>query len=224
MTLEDKLQFLRKQAGYSQEQLADALGVSRQTVGKWENGQAVPELYGLMELSRLYHITIDRIVKDDDDCNLQLRHTADMDIDEAVHFLLRAKKATYAGHGQEIAPCRIASHDLEYREGPYYYLDTYLGGERFIGEEAIWHNDVPLWSMNYSGRVTGENFSGDFLKEALSLVPYETPYRGPAIYQNGEYSYHCRVEGAFVWYQGYEEIFYREDKIYECFFHGGIIK
>ena len=61
MELKDKLQLLRKQNGYSQEQLADKLGIARQTLSKWENGQAVPELGNLISLSNLYGITIDRI-------------------------------------------------------------------------------------------------------------------------------------------------------------------
>lgn len=67
MELKDKLQLLRKQNGYSQEQLADKLGIARQTLSKWENGQAVPELGNLISLSNLYGITIDRIVKEDDE-------------------------------------------------------------------------------------------------------------------------------------------------------------
>lgn len=42
------------------------LGIARQTLSKWENGQAVPELSNLISLSNLYGITIDRIVKEDD--------------------------------------------------------------------------------------------------------------------------------------------------------------
>ena len=70
MNLEEKLQMLRKKNGYSQEQLADKIGIARQTVSKWENGQAIPELNGLILLSELYGVTIDRIVKDDDECNI----------------------------------------------------------------------------------------------------------------------------------------------------------
>ena len=55
-------------------------------------------------------------------------------------------------------------------------------------------------------------------------MPEDKPYRGPAFYQNGEYSYHCKTDGEFVWFQGYEEIFYEKEKIYECYFHGGIVK
>ncbi len=51
MNLEEKLQMLRKKNGYSQEQLADKIGIARQTVSKWENGQAIPELNGLILLS-----------------------------------------------------------------------------------------------------------------------------------------------------------------------------
>ena len=224
MMLQEKLQMLRRKNGYSQEQLADKLCVSRQTIGKWEGGQAIPELYNMIQISELYGVSIDRIVKDDEECNICLQSPADIDIEEAIHFLIRAKQSSYAGHGAETKSSRLASHDLKYEEGNYLYYDTYLGSQNFSGEEAIWLNENPIWSMNYSGRVLGENFSGDFLKEALHHVPYEIPYRGPAIYQKGDYSYHCKVDGEFVWYYGYEEIFYLDKKIYECNFHGGVVK
>ena len=92
-----------------------------------------------------------------------------------VDFLIRAKRATYAGKGAETASSRIKSHDLVYRENDLMYYDTYLGGEKFAGEEALWIADVPYWSMNYVGRVTGSPFSGDFLKEALLHVPEDAP-------------------------------------------------
>ncbi len=104
------------------------------------------------------------------------------------------------------------------------YLDTYLGGEKFSGEEAVWKLGVPVWSMNYCGRILAEGFSGDFLKEALYKVPREYPYRGPLVFHKGDYTYHCIIEGSVEWYQGYEEIFLLNTKVYECFFHGGIVK
>ncbi len=141
-----------------------------------------------------------------------------------IEFLIKAKKATYAGKGAETAPSRVGSHDLVYREDEFMYYDTYLGGEKFAGEEGLWISDIPYWSMNYVGRVTGENFSGDFLKEALLHVPQEIPYRGPLNYSNGDYSYKCEVTGAFDWFQGREAISFRGSEIYECVFHGGLIK
>ena len=141
-----------------------------------------------------------------------------------IRFLIRAKRATYAGKGAETTPSRMKSHDLVFREGDLMYYDSYLGGEKFAGEEALWISGVPCWSMNYAGRVTGESFSGDFLKEALLLVPEEEPYRGPREYADGDYAYHCDTAGNFDWFQGKETIEYRGKQIYECYFHGGLIR
>ena len=143
---------------------------------------------------------------------------------QIIVFLIRAKKATYAGKGAETVSSRKNSHDLMYRDGDYLYYDTYLGGERFAGEEALWISEVPYWSMNYAGRVTGENFSGNFLKEALLRVPEEEPYRGPREYTSGDYTYRCETDGSFDWFQGKETIDYQGKQIYECFFHGGLIR
>lgn len=149
---------------------------------------------------------------------------SNMGRDGFVEFLMRAKRATYAGKGAESAPSRPASHDLVYEEGGLKYLDTYLGGRRFSGEEAVWQNGVPVWAMNYCGRVTGEPFSGDFLKEALLHVSGETPYRGPARFEDGKYTYLCKPEGTLEWFQGREEIRFGGETVYELYFHGGIVE
>jgi hypothetical protein len=66
--------------------------------------------------------------------------------------------------------------------------------------------------------------SGNFLKEALRAADEKMPYRGPELYQSGEYTYRCKVTGDFTWFQGYEEIYQNEQKVYECVFHGGLLK
>lgn len=142
-------------------------------------------------------------------------------MNQLINFLCQAKKQTYAGKGKEISPSRTKSHDLRYIEGDKMYYDTYLGEKEFAGEEAVWIKDTPVWSMNYMGRVLDDAFSGDFLKEALSAVPYDMPYRGPKEYSNGDYKYQCNVTGEFNWFQGHEEIFFKEKLVYECNFHGG---
>lgn len=143
---------------------------------------------------------------------------------ELVDFLIRAKQATYAGKGAETVSSRVGSHDLIYREGQYMYYDTYLGGDKFAGEEALWISEIPFWSMNYVGRVIGENFSGDFLKEALLRVPEDKPFRGPSEYTDGDYTYKCDIDGGYEWFQGKEIISLKGNLIYECYFHGGLIK
>lgn len=61
----DKLYELRKASGLSQEELSYQLGVSRQTVSKWENGAVSPELDKIVVLSRLFHVTTDYLLIDD---------------------------------------------------------------------------------------------------------------------------------------------------------------
>ncbi|MDP4088655.1 MAG: DUF5680 domain-containing protein [Bacillota bacterium] len=226
MKFQEKLQTLRKERGLSQENLAEEIGVSRQAVAKWELGQSYPDIDNLIALSNLFRISIDKLVKaDEEGCCLSGEKSVEYGINgEIIDFLCRAKRYTYAGKGAEVPATRPGSHDLQYAEGNLFYYDTYLGGEKFAGEEAVWRENVPFWSMNYIGRIVGEGFSGDFLKEALLLVPKENPYRGPMVYQNGEYKYHCIVNGEFDWFNGYEEIFCNDRKVYECIFHGGCIK
>ena len=141
-----------------------------------------------------------------------------------IEFLIKAKRKTYAGKGSETVSSREKSHDLVYRENNFMYYDTYLGGEKFAGEEALWIADNPYWSMNYIGRVTGENFNVDFLKEALLNVPFEKPFRGPEKYEDGSYEYKCSINGNFDWFQGKEIISFCGKEVYECYFHGGLIK
>jgi len=144
--------------------------------------------------------------------------------DKIVGFLIKAKKETYAGKGPEGLSSRPNSHDLEYKENNLLYIDSYLGGEKFAGEEALWKKDIPFWAMNYYGRVLGDGFSANFLKEALLNVPKDMPYRGPKEFKDNNYIYRCTVEGDFQWFIGYEEIYNGDNKVYECRFHGGTVK
>lgn len=143
---------------------------------------------------------------------------------EVLEFLIRAKKKTYAGKGTETVASRPNSHDFMYEENGLKYIDTYLGGKLFSGEEAMWQNGVPFWAMNYIGRIIGDNFDGDFLKLALLNVPKEKPYRGPEYLIDGYYIYCCKVNGNPEWFQGREKILYRGETIYECYFSGGTVE
>lgn len=67
MNLSEKLSFLRKKKGLSQENLADEMNVSRQAVSKWESGNVMPSLDNLIYLSKLYGVTIDSLIDDSQD-------------------------------------------------------------------------------------------------------------------------------------------------------------
>ncbi len=62
MKLHENIQQLRRQAGLSQEALAEKLGVSRQAVSKWESGAALPELEKLTEMARLFSVRLDALL------------------------------------------------------------------------------------------------------------------------------------------------------------------
>ncbi len=226
MKFSQKLARLRKSKGWSQEKLAAYVGVSRQAVAKWESGQGYPDVENLVLISDLLKISLDKLIKPSqyDDALWERENLVVADDHEMIQFLIEAKLATYAGSAQESASSRMASHDYSYDKGDLQYRDSYLGSHGFAGQEAVWQADQPVWAMNYRGRALSDGFSGSFLKACLQAVTIEHPYRGPMIYQEGDYSYHCIVRGDFGWFTGYEEIYYKSEKVYECYFGGGYIE
>ena len=65
MILADKIVSLRKKAGWSQEELAAQLNVTRQSVSKWEGAQSVPDMDKVIQMSRLFGVTTDYLLKDE---------------------------------------------------------------------------------------------------------------------------------------------------------------
>ncbi|MBH1939433.1 helix-turn-helix transcriptional regulator [Mobilitalea sibirica] len=76
MKFSDKLIQIRREKGYSQEQLADLLNVSRQSVSKWEAGQSTPELNKLISIADIFNVTIDNLVREELEVRPQ-NHTLD---------------------------------------------------------------------------------------------------------------------------------------------------
>ena len=64
MEFNNKLYDLRKKKGFSQEELANRLNVSRQTVSKWEVGDSTPDMEKLIAMSDLFGISLDKLVMD----------------------------------------------------------------------------------------------------------------------------------------------------------------
>ena len=62
MDIAERLQDLRKKAGYSQEQVAEMLGISRQAVSKWESGQGKPDIENIVKLTEVYSVSADYIL------------------------------------------------------------------------------------------------------------------------------------------------------------------
>ena len=101
MIFSEKLQILRKNKGYTQEALADKLGVSRQAVAKWESGQIYPDISNLIQISDLMNVSVDYLVKDQD-CAVGIKPQSDTDLDELIAFRLEANVNTYWPYTSEI--------------------------------------------------------------------------------------------------------------------------
>ena len=65
MKLQDKIVMLRKKKGWSQEEFAEKMYVSRQTTSRWENGTALPDAQNVLQLSKLFDVTTDYLLNDD---------------------------------------------------------------------------------------------------------------------------------------------------------------
>ena len=59
----NNLKLFRKQNGFTQEQVAEKLGVSRQAVAKWERGESVPDIENVIALADMYEVTVDSLVR-----------------------------------------------------------------------------------------------------------------------------------------------------------------
>ncbi len=64
MTTSEKLQLIRRREGLTQEQFAEKVGVTRQALSKWENGESLPDAVNLLSISRLFGVSIDRLLDD----------------------------------------------------------------------------------------------------------------------------------------------------------------
>lgn len=223
MEFKEKLQLLRTNMKLSQEELANKLAISRQSITKWENGQSFPDIQNLIQLSEIFKVSIDRLVKENDTCMVNLFSDENYPKHDIRSFLVRAKNNTYTVGENKILPTKPNSHDFRYVEDDYLYMDTYFGDQKFIGEECVWIKDNAVWAMNYYGQSLNENFNITFLKEALSHVSISMPFRGPEFYQKGDYMYQCQVQGDFEFFSGEEKIYCKQEKSYTCTFHGGII-
>lgn len=65
MILADKIIYLRKKAGWSQEELAEKMDVSRQSISKWEGTTSIPDLSKIIKLSQIFGVSTDYLLKDD---------------------------------------------------------------------------------------------------------------------------------------------------------------
>ncbi|OQA31980.1 MAG: hypothetical protein BWY57_02197 [Betaproteobacteria bacterium ADurb.Bin341] len=149
-----------------------------------------------------------------------------------LQFLRESKHATYASSGDSAtvqAPLLSGTKQLEYRSGDFFYRDIYAGMIRFTGQEIVYFQDKPIWSMAYSGGtlagVETDRIMGiyAFLRQALRQIPPELPLRGPLTFAEAPYDYACETIGTIEQFHGQERISSEDALLYELHFCGGTL-
>lgn len=119
MIFAEKLKTIRKQAGMSQEQLAEKLGVSRQAVTKWETDAGVPDIENIMAVSALFGISIDELLSNEKGLKKQAEYLyesiTEYDIDEPKRYDMKfggAKQFLLSGYKGEKIRVRLASNTM----------------------------------------------------------------------------------------------------------------
>ena len=144
-------------------------------------------------------------------------------------FIIRAKAKSYVGNGATRPPCRAGSHDIGHDDGDWAYLDSYFGGTDFLGQEVVWHTGVPVWAMNYYGRILQPDridaaTAGRVIKLALSDLYREGRFLGGFVFATGPHVYVDRSEGGVASFSGHEVIQMDREAVYRLDYHGGLIR
>lgn len=119
MTFAEKLKSIRKQAGMSQEQLAEKLGVSRQAVTKWETDAGIPDIENIIRISALFGISIDELFSNEKGVQKSVgflfESITEYDIDEPKRYDMKfggGKQLVLSGYdGEKLRVC-LASNTL----------------------------------------------------------------------------------------------------------------
>lgn len=120
MTVAEKIKQLRKEAGLSQEKLADKLGVSRQAVTKWETDGGLPDIENLKTISAFFGISVDELISEEKAESKAPRSSfesiTEYDIDRLKHYDINlggAKAVILSGNSGEKLRVRLSSDTIE---------------------------------------------------------------------------------------------------------------
>jgi len=150
-------------------------------------------------------------------------------MDNFIKFLVKAKKETYASNSEfEKKRLKDGAKELSFAENDFLYRDRYFGSKAFIGEEVVFKNKKPFWSMNYAGSCLNDfcprNDIYSFLKKSLKKVDKKTIFRGPKKLKIGDFLYINKINGDVNDFYGEEFIYFKNKKVYKLKYHGGIIQ
>ena len=154
---------------------------------------------------------------------------ADFSLEQLNAFIVKAKATTYVGGGARSLSYRPGSHDLQFHEGAFSYLDSYFGGADFLGQEVVYYEGKPVWAMNYYGRVLEPSRitaaeTGRVIQESLSRMYEEGRFLGGFEHSTLNSAYVDTSEGDITSFTGKEWITRAGVRVYELVYHGGLVK
>ena len=157
----------------------------------------------------------------------------DLPLAQLEAFIVVAKAATYVGAGKKCLSYRPASHDLQFHDGAFSYLDSYFGGTDFIGQEVVYYDGAPVWAMNYYGRILepariAAADAGWVIQQSLSKLYEQGRFLGGWKHSTDLGTYVDTNEGDVASFTGVEwitrEVDGKDVRVYELVYHGGLIK
>ena len=176
MILADKIILLRKKSGLSQEELADKLEVSRQSVSKWESAQSIPDLDRILAMSNLFGVSTDMLLKDeleimeDTVVENEIDPTVEkVTMEQATEYIKKShKKALFIALG--VLLCVISPITLILLAG--------LCDAEIVSETLIYSIGLPVLFVIIAVALTlfivGDNLTKEY--KYISTKPFETEY------------------------------------------------
>ncbi len=134
MDFSEKLLTLRKAKNLTQEELAEKLNVSRQSVSKWESGQAVPELDKIVAISTVFDVTTDYLLKSSEIDDLSVK--TEMLEKQQEQMLAREKRQ------QKIRECVLYGIVIYLVFLAVWFLERAL-----FWDYIFWKSDIDIWSF-----------------------------------------------------------------------------
>jgi hypothetical protein len=147
-------------------------------------------------------------------------------IEPLARFLAAAKAASYAADDDGRLR-RLEDGGLEavHEADGFTYRDRWYGEARFAGQEVVWRGGRAVWAMSFQGAsapAAPPEFP-HFHKRALRRVPPDAPFRGPALYREGELTYANDWTGDLAAFRGVERVFLGDREIYRLEYVGGTL-
>ncbi len=150
-----------------------------------------------------------------------------LDKEQLKEFIFKASRATYASGDKSIQQKQTdGSTTIVFEDGDYKYHDNYFGGEPYGGREVLFLKNKPIWMMVYYGFVHKNVEVKEiypFLVESLSNATIEMPYRGPKLYEKGNFKYTNNLIGDVDNFSGEEKIFKDDICVFETKYIGGFV-